>query len=135
MNGILFVSYRLVMDKYVVLGCEENVLVFNMVDGGPPVRHPFSSGTERTDEGVEIASGLLCDEYQMFAFGSFRPFLKNHLTMQEVMLLVHQQPMPVLVVVDFLSHVNPKTADDLKRSLPEPKKKRCLDGNVCCNFL
>ena len=62
------------MEKYVVILSMKDVAIYNMIDGGPPIRYSFSSnGTLAVGEfplpvGV-MGSALLCDDYQVFAFG------------------------------------------------------------------
>ena len=58
------------MEKYVVLGSNREIAVFNMIDGGPPVRYPLFSNNDGAKSAANITcTGILCDEYQIIAFG------------------------------------------------------------------
>ena len=66
------------MGKYLVVGYKSKgeVAVFNIDQGGPPVRHPFpAEGGAAPEVRLESsADDLLCDEYQIFLFGKiYRP--------------------------------------------------------------
>ena len=66
------------MGKYLVIGYRSKgeVAIFNIVDGGPPVRHSFPVEVEAVEgEAASLnvqrkgSADLLCDEYQIFFFG------------------------------------------------------------------
>ena len=69
--------FRLVMGKYVVVGHKSTgeISVFNIVQGCPPVRYPFSIDAGSASSLVQLINGsaeLVCDEYQIFLFGKIR---------------------------------------------------------------
>ena len=62
------------MEKYVVILSMKDVAIYNMIDGGPPVCHPFLSngglgvGASALNDVGNSGRHLLCDDYQIFTF-------------------------------------------------------------------
>ena len=61
------------MGKYLVVGYESSgeVAIFNIVDGGPPVRHsfPIDDGAASSNWQSQDSADLMCDDYQIFLLG------------------------------------------------------------------